>query len=339
MGGMDLLVAFLLGALVAAALAVWLWRTAKDTADPALADLQDAIHRLEVGQAGLSSIGAQMTDIGRQTSSLAQALSRPGVRGAWGEITLVNVCEAAGMTKHIDFETQRYLAATADAGAARPDVVINLPGGGHVCVDAKLPWDGMRDAGEGVSPAERRDAMARHVNQVRGHVRGLASRGYWERFAQAPEMVVMFIASEAAFAAAVHADPGLIEKAARDKVVIASPTTMLALLQVVALGWRQSELSENAEAIRGLATDLVRRMSKLTEHMTNVSKGLERAAQAQNQAVSSYEGRLLVTARRLGELGIGEAEALGSPPQVETAVRVPADSALDAPAIRASDAR
>jgi DNA recombination protein RmuC len=324
---MDLLLAFLAGAVCAAALIMWVLRSRAGllAGDPSLRELQQGVQRLEVGNEGVRAVGGNVVELLRQTSRLSQALGRPGVRGQWGEVTLRNVCEAAGMAEHIDFETQAYVRADADhEGAIRPDLVIRLPGGGHVCVDAKVPLDAFDDAAEQARPEDQAAALDRHVQQVRRQMRALQNKGYWKRLDRSPEMVVMFIASEAAFAAAVSRDPHLIEHAAQARVVIASPTTMLALLQVVALGWRQVALSESTEEIRALAAELVKRLGVVSGHLGNVSKALDRATREHNKAVSSYEGRLLVTARKLGPLGIAEAGALAGPEQVESAVRLPA---------------
>jgi DNA recombination protein RmuC len=329
---MGLLLAFLAGAGCASALIMWVlrFRSGMVAADPSLRELQEGVRRLEVGNEGVRAVGTNVVELLRQTTRLSQALGRPGVRGQWGEMTLRNVCEAAGMAEHVDFDTQAYVRADADHDSAiRPDLVIRLPGGGHVCVDAKLPLEAFEDAAEQERPEDQAAALDRHVQLVRRQVRALRDKGYWKRFEQTPEMVVMFVASEAAFAAAVGHDPRLIEAAARDRVVIASPTTMLALLQVVALGWRQVSLSENTEQIRALAAELVTRLGVVSGHLGEVAKALDRATRLHNKAVISYEGRLLVTARKLGPLGIAEAGDLAVPDQVESAVRLPAVLADD----------
>jgi DNA recombination protein RmuC len=348
MAGMDLLIAFVLGA-VFAALLIWSVRRSDGSGasrDPALAELQQAVQRLEVSHADVrGAVGTQLTtllnaqsDVLRQTGRLSEALRRPGVRGQWGELTLTNLCEAAGMAEHIDYDTQTHMRGTGvHETAVRPDLVVRLPGGGNVCVDAKAPLDAFLDATEEESPAAQNDALDRHVQQVRTKMRALASKAYWERFNRAPEMVVMFIPSEAAFAAAVQRDPSLIEDAARSKVVIATPSTMLALLQVVALGWREAALSKNAEEIRRRSTELVQRLVIFNRHLTDMGKALDKTVRAHNKAISSYDGRLLVTARRLGDLGISEAAAIQGPPQVETAVHVRPSHDPDPPVMAAPD--
>jgi DNA recombination protein RmuC len=191
-----------------------------------------------------------------------------------------------------------------------------------VPVDAKVPLDAFLDAAAADTPVARDAALDDHVRQVRSKVRELAAKAYWNRFDRAPEMVVMFIASEAAFAAAVQHDPRLIEDAARHKVVIATPATMLALLQVVQLGWREHALSENAAQVRELATELIGRLGVFTGHIGKVGKALEQAARAHNHAVGSLESRVLVTARKFDGLGIvGE---IPEPGQVGTIPQLPA---------------
>lgn len=332
MGVMELLIAFCLGAgAVLAARRLLGARRAED--DLVLERLEAAVNGLVTQQTGaagrlegmLSTVVEVSGRAAGETSQLAQALRRPGVRGRWGETTLRNLVEAAGLAEHIDFDVQAHLAGSGEDPARRPDLVVRMPGGGCVPVDAKVPLDAYLDACEAESEEAREAALDRHVACVRTAMRDLAAKAYWRSFARAPEMVVMFVASEAAFAAAAHRDPGLLGDAARHRVAIATPATMLALAQVVALGWREAALSENAERVREVATELVRRMGVLGGHLDRVGRSLDQAARAHNEAVGSYEQRLLVTARRLGDLGIAEGERLEGPQGVEHQVRLPAD--------------
>ena len=340
---MTLLVAFFAGAVCATALILVL-RSRETTASmPQLAELQQAVQQIRVDQRGesgelrglVSGLVDQQEQLVRQTGRLSEALRRPGVRGQWGETTLRRVVEAAGLAEHFDFATQAHLAGDGELGAARPDLVVHLPGGGAVPVDAKVPLDAFLDAAAAETPAARDAALDAHVRQVRSKVRELAAKAYWARFDRAPEMVVMFIASEAAFAAAVQRDPRLIDDAARQKVVIATPATMVALLQVVALGWREHALSENAAQVRELATELIGRLGVFTGHLGKVGKALEQAARAHNQAVGSLESRVLVTARKFDGLGI--AGEVPEPEQVATIPRLPAGHP-DAPLPELNDA-
>jgi DNA recombination protein RmuC len=325
---MTLLIAFIAGAVCATVL-ILLTRRRQPVSVPQLAELERAVQQIRVDQRGesgelrglVTGIVDQQEQLVRQTGRLSEALRRPGVRGQWGETTLRRVVEAAGLAEHFDFATQAHLAGDGEQQAARPDLVVWLPGGGAVPVDAKVPLDAFLDAAAAETPAARDAALDDHVRQVRSKVRELAAKAYWSRFDRAPEMVVMFIASEAAFAAAVQRDPRLIDDAARQKVVIATPATLLALLQVVQLGWREHALSENARQVRELATELIGRLGVFTGHLGKVGKALEQAAKAHNQAVGSLESRVLVTARKFDRLGI--AGEIPEPEQVATIPRLP----------------
>jgi len=340
---MTLLIAFIAGAACAAAVILLTrWRQPV-TSLPQLIELERAVQQIRVDRRGdsgelrglVSGIVDQQEQLVRQTGRLSEALRRPGVRGQWGETTLRRVVEAAGLAEHFDFATQAHLAGDGEQQAARPDLIVWLPGGGAVPVDAKVPLDAFLDAASAETPAARDAALDDHVRQVRSKVRELAAKAYWARFDRAPEMVVMFIASEAAFAAAVQRDPRLIEDAAREKVVIVTPATMLALLQVVQLGWREHSLSENAAQVCELATELIGRLGVFTGHLGKVGKALEQAARAHNQAVGSLESRVLVTARKFDGLGI--AGGVAEPEQVATVPRLPAGH-LGAPLPELDDA-
>jgi DNA recombination protein RmuC len=327
---MTLLIAFIAGAACATILILVTRSRQPAASQPQLAALEQAVQQIRVDQRGdsgelrglVSGIVDQQEQLVRQTGRLSEALRRPGVRGQWGETTLRQVVEAAGLAEHFDFATQAHIAGDDEQQAARPDLVVWLPGGGAVPVDAKVPLDAFLDAAAAETPAARDAALDDHVKQVRSKVRELAGKAYWSRFDRAPEMVVMFIASEAAFAAAVQRDPPLIEDAARQRVVIATPATMLALLQVVQLGWREHALSENATQVRELATELIARLGVFTGHLCKVGKALEQAAKAHNQAVGSLEARVLVTARKFDGLGI--AGEVPEPEQAATIPRLPA---------------
>ena len=340
---MTLLIAFLTGVVCATVLILLSRSRENSAAMPHLAELQQAVQQIRVDQRGesgelrglVSGIVDQQEQLVARTGQLSEALRRPGLRGQWGETTLRQVVEAAGLAEHFDFATQEHLAGDGELPAARPDLVVHLPGGGALPVDAKVPLDAFLDAAAAETSAARDAALDEHVKQVRAKVRELAGKAYWNRFDRAPEMVVMFIASEAAFAGAVQRDPRLIDEAARQRVVIATPATMLALLQVVQLGWREHALSENAEQVRQLATELIDRLGVFTSHLGRVGKALEQAAKAHNQAVGSLESRVLVTARKFDGLGI--AGELPEPEEVATIPRLPAGH-LDAPLPELGDA-
>lgn len=340
---MTLLIAFVAGAVCATVLILFIRSRDSSAAMPHLAELQQAVQQIRVDQRGengelrglVSSIVDQQEQLARQTGQLSEALRRPGVRGRWGETTLRQVVEAAGLAEHFDFVAQAHLDGDGERPAARPDLVVYLPGGGSVPIDSKVPLDAFMDATAAETPAALDAALDKHVRDVREKVRELTAKAYWDRFDRAPEMVVMFMASEAAFAAAVQRDPRLIDDAARGRVVIATPGTMLALLQVVRLGWREHALSENAEQVRELATELIGRLARFTGHLSKVGKALEQAATAHNKAVGSLESRVLVTARKFEGLGIpGE---VPEPEQVATVPRLPSGH-LDAPLPELGDA-
>jgi DNA recombination protein RmuC len=326
---MGLLIAFIAGG-VATAVVFELARRRAGPGDDAMLDAFRAeLFRFEGDQkASAAALGERMQSLGehqatvlRQTGQLAEALRRPGVRGQWGELTLRNVVEAAGLAEHVDFDVQVHVAGGADQGAARPDLVLRLPGGGQVPVDAKVTLDAYLDACQVDDPRRQAQHLSLHTKAVRAKVRELSGKAYWERFDRSPEMVILFMASESAFAAAVQQDGSLLEDAARMRVVIATPSTMLALLQVVALGWREASVSEHAERIRGLAAELVSRLGGVAGHLAKQGAALEQAVNAHNLAVGSFESRLLVSARRIGELGVHEATRIEPPAGVSTVVR------------------
>ncbi len=227
------------------------------------------------------------------------------------------------MSEHCDFFSQEHLVDSE--GANRPDLVVRPPGRGRLAVDAKVPLDSYLDALETEAAEERERLLGAHANSVRHKVKQLAGKGYASRVGRSPEMVVMFVASEAAFSADALADPKLLEDAARERVVIATPATMVALLQAVGLAWREATRSERAERVRELAVELCRRIAKFAEHLSNSGKGIERAAKAHNDAVGSFEGRILPTARRMAELGVADGATIETPARVEMQVRPPAN--------------
>jgi DNA recombination protein RmuC len=240
-------------------------------------------------------------DLQRETSTLVTALRSPQVRGRWGEITLHRVVELAGMVEHCDY-VEQATAPGADS-RLRPDMVVRLPGGRQIVVDAKVPLVAYLDAVGAAGADERRAALVRHAQQVRHHMTLLAAKSYWEEFARAAEFVVMFIPGESFVSAAVEVDPGLLEDGIARRVVVASPTTLVALLQAGGYGWRQERIAENAARISELGRQLYDRLRTLGGHFEGVGKGLRRATDAFNQAVGSMESRVLPAARRFRELG------------------------------------
>jgi DNA recombination protein RmuC len=289
-----------------------------------LARLADQMRELEHDRASWQGqLRQQVQDVmltaeglRRETAALGTALRRPQVRGRWGELQLRRAVELAGLVDRCDFAEQVRL----DDGARRPDLLVHLVGGRSVVVDAKVPLDAYLDATSTDDEAARADALRRHARQVRQHVDGLSSKQYWRALDRTPEFVVLFVPAESFLAAALEADPGLIDHAAARQVVLASPTTLIALLRTVAQGWSHEALADQAREIHRLGRDLHDRLGTLTGHLDQVGRSLNAAVGHYNTAVGSLESRVLVAARRFTELSVVD-EELGSPRQVESAAR------------------
>ena len=287
------------------------------------ADIKDAERRRVHDGASLlqqvASLNSNSRDLQAETRRLVDALKRPGVRGRWGEIQLKRVVELAGMLEHCDFFEQQTL--DGNDRRVRPDVIVQLPGGKQIVVDAKAPLDAYLRALEAPDEAARQQLLAEHARQVRAHLAQLGAKAYFSDVASSPEFVVMFLPGEMFFSAALEQDPSLIEFGVERRVIPASPTTLIALLRAVSYGWQQEAMEENARKISELGRNLYDSVAKLAEHFGALGSRLKASLDAYNNAVGSLEGNVLVKARRFKDL---QAAAGGDDiPQIETIDRVP----------------
>jgi len=295
--------------------------------EESLQKVDGKIQQLEQARAGayarldeqLKSLLTSQAKLENETDNLVRALRTPAVRGRWGEIQLRKVVEMAGMVNYCDFVEQE----TADSGRLRPDMIIKLPNGRNIVVDSKAPLQAYLESLEAQSDTERNLKLAHHARQIRDHLQKLSGKNYWEQFQPTPEFVVLFLPGETFFSAALAQDPGLIEAGVDRKVLLATPTTLIALLRAVAYGWRQEQLTENAEAIAKLGRELHERLATLGDHFGAMGKGLERAVDSYNKGMASLDSRVLVTARKLKDLGAGSSKEIDPAQQVEKAPLLP----------------
>lgn len=254
-----------------------------------------------------------------ETRNLVQALRRPEVRGQWGEMTLKRLVELAGMVEHCDFYTQE--TTHTEEGNLRPDMVIRMPDKREIVVDVKTPLDAYLSAVDAPDEAQRKSALERHTRFVRERVRALSSKSYWSQFKHSPDFVVMFIPGEQFLTAALDMDRDLLEDALRQKVILATPTSFVALLRAVGYGWRQQALAENAEKIRVVGEDLYKRLATFTEHLSRVGRHLDSTMDHYNKAVGSLERQVLPGARRFTEMGIHPTKELEELSPIEKSAR------------------
>ena len=263
----------------------------------------------------LESVAKASESLRGETATLGRALRSANTRGSWGEVQLRRVCELAGMIDHCDFQTQATV--TSEDGRLRPDMIVNLPGGTTIVVDSKAPLTAFLEAVATDDDSRRRELFGQHAVHVRRHVEALSRKSYSEQFAQAPEFVVLFLPSEALFSAALEHDPALIEQGVTQGVIIATPTTLIALLKAVAMGWRHERIAETAQEVSALGRQLYERLCTLGEHFDELGRHLGKAVGSYNKGIASLEKRVLVTARKFQALGAGGEKELDDPGTIE----------------------
>ena len=280
-------------------------------------------------RASLETVTLGQQALQKETRNLVTALRRPEVRGQWGELTLKRLAELAGMVEHCDFSEQVH-TNTAE-GALRPDMIVNMPDGRTLVVDVKTPLDAYLEAVEASTDELRNLALQRHANMVGQRVRELSAKSYWAQFEKSPDFVILFIPGDQFLSAALAINPNLLEDAIRQDVIIATPSSLVALLKAVAYGWRQTALAENAQVIRDLGADLYKRLNVFTNHLGKLSRNLNGSVEAFNAAMGSLERQVLPGARKFTELGIRPDKELESVDPVEVLARTPVSAQLDAP--------
>ena len=295
-----------------------------DPLETALKELRAEVTRVESArQEAYGSLRSEVQllattnkELRQETGSLVSSLKQPQVKGKWGELTLRRAVELAGMSPHCDFLEQQ--SVDTEEGRLRPDLIVHLPSATQIVIDAKVPLHAFLAAVSARSDSEYCEAMIQHASLVRDHINRLSLKEYWKQFEPTPEFVVLFVPGESFFSAALEQDRTLIEDAIDKRVILASPTTLIALLRAIAYGWKQQLVTENAERIKDLGMELYDRVVKFAEHLSEIAKGLERANKAYNNAVASFDSRLIPSARKFKEMGAGSGAEVPEIEPVET---------------------
>lgn len=269
----------------------------------------------------IESVALGQQALQKETRTLVTALRRPEVRGQWGELTLKRLAELAGMVEHCDFNEQVH--THSDEGALRPDMIVRMPDGRSLVVDVKTPLDAYIEAVEASTDEAKQIALKRHANSVSERVRQLSAKSYWAQFENSPDFVILFIPGDQFLSAALAENPNLLEDAIRQHVIIATPSSFVALLKAVAYGWRQTALAQNAKVISDLGADLYKRLSVFTNHLTKLQRNLNGSVEAFNSAMGSLERQVLPGARKFTELGIRPDKEIDTIEPIESLARTP----------------
>ena len=327
------LIVFAAGIVAGVLLALWLRPAPPAAPAPAILPREPferlEAHLREMEQARARAQGEvdlSLRTLTTQTANLIQALRAPQVRGRWGEVQLRRVVELAGLLPHVDFLEQSTMRT--EEGRWRPDLVVRLPGGRQIVVDAKTPLKAYLESVEAASEDERQRKLKEHAAQVRSQLQRLAEKSYWRQFDPTPEFVVCFLPGEAFFSAALEQDPSLVEYGAGERVILATPTTLIALLKAVAYGWQQQRVAESAAAVSTLGRQLYERLGAFTEHLGRLGDSLSGSVKAYNQAVGSLESRVLPAARKFEDLGAAAPRPLRELAPVEEQPRDPRPGGL-----------
>ncbi len=267
----------------------------------------------------IKSLSAMHEQLQRETSNLVTALRKPQVSGSWGQMSLKRAAELAGMTAYCDFYEQE--SVSSEVGRLRPDMIVRLPNGREIVIDAKAPVDAYLNITSASSDEERKKALVHYTSQVRNHMNALGSKSYWDQFPQSPELVVMYLPGESFFSAALEHDPKLIEDGSIKKVILATPTTFIALLKAIAYGWQQEQITKNAQEISKLGKELYERFFTVIDHFSRTGTALQRAVTVYNDGAGSLALRLIPTIRKFKELGISTQKDIVPPVEIDHALK------------------